>query len=668
MKTKKERYFVGDFETTVFEGQTSTEVWASAIVEMFTEDVFIFHSLPETLNYLFALKENVTVYYHNLKFDGSFYMSYILNTLHLTPAFVSPTGSDMDLHKLHDNEMPNNSFNYNINAQGEWYTITFKIHNKIICLKDSLKLLPFSVAELGTSFQTTHKKLDMEYKGYRYAGCEITDSEKEYISNDVLVVKEALEIMFNEGHRKLTIGACCLSEFHSMFFENHWKALFPNLTEIPISFDDYDSTNVDEYIRKSYKGGWCYIVPKKAGKLYSKKRKGFTRGTTADVNSLYPSVMHSDSGNVYPYGKPTFWKGDIPEFLTRNKKDYYFFVRIKTRFKIKKNMLPCIQIKRSALYRSTQWLETSDVYNKKTGKYTRFYRDRNDLLHDSTVILTLTTTDYDLIREHYDLLDMEILDGCYFKATAGLFDEYINKYKEIKMNSKGARRTLAKLFLNNLYGKFATSTNSSFKYAYIEDNVVKYYTILEHEKKPLYIPVGSAVTSYARNFTIRAAQMNYHGANKPGFIYADTDSIHCDVEPEKLVGIKVHPSDFNCWKLEATWDEGIFARQKTYIEHVIEEDLHPVDTPYYNVKCAGMPKKCKDLFVKSIAQKTETEWVDELTQEVWDKFTNDEKDFILTPRKLSDFKVGLKVPGKLLPKAIKGGTLLTETTYEMRNY
>lgn len=46
----------------------------------------------------------------------------------------------------------------------------------------------------------------MEYTGYRYAGCEITEEEQKYIANDVLVVKEALEIMFQQGHDKLTIG------------------------------------------------------------------------------------------------------------------------------------------------------------------------------------------------------------------------------------------------------------------------------------------------------------------------------------------------------------------------------------------------------------------------------------------------------------------------------
>ena len=32
----------------------------------------------------------------------------------------------------------------------------------------------------------------------------------------------------------------------------------------------------------------------------------------------------------------------------------------------------------------------------------------------------------------------------------------------------------------------------------------------------------------------------------------------------------------------------------------------------------------------------------------------------------TDFKIGLKVPGKLQPKRIKGGIVLKDTTYEMR--
>ena len=35
-------------------------------------------------------------------------------------------------------------------------------------------------------------------------------------------------------------------------------------------------------------------------------------------------------------------------------------------------------------------------------------------------------------------------------------------------------------------------------------------------------------------------------------------------------------------------------------------------------------------------------------------------------RNIKDFNIGLEVPSKLLPKNIKGGIVLKETTYKMR--
>lgn len=39
MRIKKYTYFVADFETTVFDNQDFTEVWAAAIVELGTEEI-----------------------------------------------------------------------------------------------------------------------------------------------------------------------------------------------------------------------------------------------------------------------------------------------------------------------------------------------------------------------------------------------------------------------------------------------------------------------------------------------------------------------------------------------------------------------------------------------------------------------------------------------------
>lgn len=649
MNTRKYRYFTGDFETTVYKGQVNTEVWASACVELFTEDVKIFHSIDEQYKYFLSLDCNVCVYYHNLKFDGAFWLSYLLVDLGYEQAYVRHSDDINDMEWLSQKEMKNKTFTYSISNMGQWYRITIKDKNRFIEIRDSLKLLPFSVKKIGESFGTKHKKLGMEYTGFRYAGCEITDSEKEYISNDVLVVKEALEIMFTEGHKKLTIGSCCLGEYKKSIGSKNYERLFPNPYEIPINpIHSYESAG--DWIKHSYRGGWCYLVK-------GKEKQILTNGTTADVNSLYPSMMSSESGNRYPVGEPTFWYGNfIPdEALKLNR---YYFIRIKTRFYLKDNMLPFIQIKNNLLYKGTEALETSDIYNPKDGKYYTQYIDTKGNTQEAIVTLTLTMTDFELIKEHYELVDFEIIDGCYFRSAIGIFDNYIDKYKKIKLESKGAKRELAKLFLNNLYGKMASSKNSSYKLAYVkEDKSIGFTTVIANDKKPGYIPVGSAITSYARNFTIRAAQKNFYGKDKDGFVYADTDSIHCNLPPEKIKGITVHPKDFCCWKLEANWDEAIFIRQKTYIEHVTHEDLQPLDEPFYNIKCAGMPQKCKQLFLRSMQG--------DLAKDD-EQLTDEERDFLSKKRELTDFDIGLVVPSKLLPKRIRGGVLLAPTTYEMR--
>ena len=650
------KIFACDFETTVYEGQERTDVWASCLCELGEGNTPILHGcIAGTYEYFESLNCNIDAYYHNLKFDGRFWLYYLIHDLKYQQAYSGNTQSDFEWYDIDD--MPKQSLKYLISMMGQWYTVTIRLRNgHYLTLKDSLKLFPFKLEEVAKGFGTAHKKLSMEYKGFRYPNCYISPEEKEYIFNDVYVLKEALEIFFKDNPRKLTIGSCCLAKYKKiMWFD--WKRLFPDLREIELT-DKYKYPTAEAYIRKAYKGGWCYVVPEKANKI-------FTNGLTADVNSLYPSVMSSESGNLYPIGNPNFWSGNyIPEKAL--KPQHYFFIRIRTRFYLKENMLPFIQIKDNLRYKGNEVLETSDYYDRKTKKYYSHIYEDGELV-STRVDLTLTCTDYKLFLEHYNVEEFEILDGCWFVTETGffLFDDYINPYKEQKINSKGAKRTEAKLFLNNLYGKFATSDDSTFKVAFIKDDETLGFTdIIRHDKKPLYIPIGAAITSYARNFTIRTAQMNYYGKNKRGFIYADTDSIHCDLKPEELKGINVHPTNFLCWKLESYWDKAIFARQKTYIEHVTHNDGEPVEQPYYDIKCAGMPESCKKLLNLSLEHTTEKE-LEQLEVKRNKPFSEIEKEFILQHRNLTDFKVGLTVPSKLVPRNIKGGVLLVETTYRM---
>lgn len=647
---RKNNIYVCDTETTVYDGQTDTRVWASAITDLHDDDferVEIHHRLEDTFSYLKSKKSNAIVYYHNLKFDGSFWCYMLERDLGYKQALRKTRDGKEYFPKPKD--MFNGEFSYSISDRGQWYRIIIKHANKIIELRDSLKILPFSVKRIGESFCKDRRKLDMEYKGERYPGCKITEEEKKYIKNDVLIPKEALQYLESGGELALTIGSLCLSRYRDIIKNDtvyDYEELYPDL-----SGDRYlpnwligEFKSADEYIRKSYGGGWTYVRE-------DRKNKVLQNGRTFDINSEYPSMMHSDSGNYYPVGTPYWWQGDIPEQAKKYKR--YYFVRFKCRFNIKEGKLPFIQIRRSMRYPANTILTTSDYYYN--GKYYAWEIDLDGKRKKVRPTMTMTMTEYRLFLEHYDVEDLEILDGCYFNTKIGLFDKYIDHFMKIKMTSKGAKRELAKLYLNNLYGKFGSNDDSSFKVIWYDDNGVMHFrTVESHDKKLGYIPIGSAITAYARNFTIRHAQANY-----ATFCYADTDSLHLLNDGKPAVDITLDDKKLLCWKLENEWDTAIFVRAKAYIE--TKQGERPL------IKCAGMNDQAK-LILEATLEESRVEYRDNAIYDGGEKLLDvcdSWKDFMQTRRTISDFKVGLEVPGKLMTKRIKGGTILVETTFKL---
>ena len=124
MAKRKERIFMADFETTVYEGQEKTEVWAAALVELYTEDVKLFHSIEEFFNYIVEMKQNIRLYFHNLRFDGAFILAYFMRKYQ--QAF-----SDYDEKKLifefsPDRKMEKGSFKYTI-SESAGFILIFEI-------------------------------------------------------------------------------------------------------------------------------------------------------------------------------------------------------------------------------------------------------------------------------------------------------------------------------------------------------------------------------------------------------------------------------------------------------------------------------------------------------------------------------------------------------------
>lgn len=196
--------------------------------------------------------------------------------------------------------------------------------------------------------------------------------------------------------------------------------------------------------------------------------------------------------------------------------------------------------------------------------------------------LACTNVDLALWKDHYDLDILSYNGGWSFRGMTGAFDSYIDKWMEVKANNTGGLRTLAKLQLNSLYGKFATNPDVTPNVPRLEDDVVRYSLGQEERRNPVYTAMGVFITAYARETTIRAAQDHYDV-----FAYADTDSLHLltDEMPSKL---DVHPSRLGAWKHEYDFDAAFFARPKAYSE------LRS-DNGEYETHISGLPTKVAKL-------------------------------------------------------------------------
>lgn len=111
--------------------------------------------------------------------------------------------------------------------------------------------------------------------------------------------------------------------------------------------------------------------------------------------------------------EPMFWSGNtFPHIIAQKKLSY--IVRFKACFKIKNGEEPFVMNKTSFLYPLNKPLITSDIYDSKSQKYYSKYLDTNGKIVKSRPTLILTSDDFKLFQELYNVKDLEILDGYYF--------------------------------------------------------------------------------------------------------------------------------------------------------------------------------------------------------------------------------------------------------------
>lgn len=492
-------------------------------------------------------KINDTIYFHNLKFDGNFIVSWLLRN-----------GFTHNKEKKHKER----TFKTLINKMGVWYSIeicwSVKRNRKIVTkMYDSFKKLPFKLERIAIDLNLPLLKGKIDYNKKRPIGYQPTEDEIAYLRNDVQILALAMEIQYEENLQKMTIGSDCLNTYKEMLGngdvkkgEKKYRKLFPVLDK-----------HIDKVIRESYRGGWCYVNPKYKNILLK-------CGIILDVNSEYPWAMRE---NLMPYGVPMYFKGEyVP-----NKIYPLFIQQLECSFEIKKDHLPMIQIKNKPLhFKGNEYLTSSKGLR---------------------VQLSLTSVDLQLFFDHYEVINPKFIGGFMFKGAYGLYSDYIDHFMNDKIKYKDvpSKKLKAKLLLNNLYGKMGTSIDVTSRIPMLDENEVVRLRVGEPEESdPQYVATAAFTTSYARNLIIRTSQANYHR-----FVYCDTDSMHLlgkEIPSEMIENNMIDKTALGKFDLEHTFVKAKYLFQKTYIYEAITYDKQGNETGTETiVKGAGMTDEVK---------------------------------------------------------------------------
>jgi len=276
-------------------------------------------------------------------------------------------------------------------------------------------------------------------------------------------------------------------------------------------------------------------------------------------------------------------------------------------FKLKKNHLPSLLKKSSFLsIEGSYYIETDGVENIK-----------------------ISNIDLEVLYRNYDVYYLEYVKMYGFRTSTSMFKDYVDYWYDKKSTSVGAVREVCKKMLNCLYGKYGSKPEGSHKIPILKDGIVAFEDSDKEDMKHYYLPVAIAIVSYAH----RLLDDGIQATGIRNFVYCDTDSIHTlGSLPSNLVSQK----QLGLYKVEAVEEVSKYVRQKCYVTKS-NDDITEDNPTGYNIVCAGMPDNLKNKCISETGENI-----------------------------MNIFEVGLEVNGKLLPKHVKGGVILYESTFKIK--
>lgn len=240
---------------------------------------------------------------------------------------------------------------------------------------------------------------------------------------------------------------------------------------------------------------------------------------------------------------------------------------------------------------------------------------------DGIETIYISSPDFELLKRNYDIYYLKFIEGYGFNTCKFLFRKYVDYFYELKNTTTGAQHVLAKLMLNSLYGKFGSNYIRVKKNVYYEDGLVKFINSEPQHATKYYLPVALAIVSYAHLLIDNAI----HAVGYENFVYCDTDSIHTLV---KLDDSFIDQKELGKFKLEGLEEKSKYVRQKTYLTK---------ENGMIKITAAGMPDDLKNKAINMYGENL-----------------------------FDVFQPGFSIDGKLLQKRVKGGIILTNSTFSIK--
>lgn len=592
------------------------------------------------------------VYVHNLGWDIEFLKYYLLDhgyeyynskVKHLKKCYQAVTPKS-----FHIIENDNITYSANINLKGRRVYYKKKIKGEPEKVKiydnlfvnlnflDSFKIMPNKLDNIGRKVLTLDDKFqklgdDYDYEMVRPFGYKLSEKEMMYLYNDVYILKEFLNQFYLPiGTNQNTASSIAFDKFIQGKY-GHDKPYKQFLEDYP---DLYDYNKIYSIIKKSYKGGWTQVNRKYKG-VHLKN----INGTSIDINSSYPAVVRN---KPLPYGMPKLHSG----YKKCSPSELNILVIEFDKFYNKDidNLIGEIQVgsinKKVFGLNSTEYIHTNIVDGEVIGT--------NGESEEHRYRLYIWEFELENILENSVFENYKVIETLTFKSNIGHFADVVDHYTEMKIEGKkegnNVKTNFAKLMLNSFYGKLASKPERVERKVKLGESglVVNESTDINYLAEKKYYPAfSSCVTAWARvNLRTQLYKIGYNNV-----IYFDTDSLYTTLpvdEVKNKLGVYAEydkegnivkilnedgildPYILGMWDIEKSYKEFKSIGSKKYIVKLLDDKIV--------CKCAGVPEETRNTL-----------------------------DF-------DKFHIGYTIKGKKMKKKVKGGYVLLEGDFQLREF